>query len=192
MMINAKRISQPEHFRQFLSQLSDNSEIIIYVNNMLMSRCAANVTDFIGTVLQIAENDDAEIKCVGDDEVVLLLTGYDINWWKQSSRRYNKLYRCMFNEETSIKQKKVVSETQYTVGVATLQEGVLSQIKTFVGNKKDVTKFFNEEITTRYLDEFLKMKVVLNLAYKEGDENDVSQWLTLDELQEMGAIKLYE
>lgn len=190
MYIDAKRISQPEHFRQFLTQLDEKSEIMVYVNNLVFCKCTQ--TNFITTILQIAENDDAEIKCVGNDEVVLLLTGYDINWWKQTSRRSNKLYRCMLDEDTETKQKKVVVEEQYTVGAATLQEGVLSQIKTFTGTKKEVTNFFNKEITTRYLDEFLKMKVVLNLAYTVGDENDVSQWLTLDELQEIGAIKLYE
>lgn len=189
MIIDAKRISQPEHFRQFLSQLDEQSEIMLYVDNILYSKCS--ITNFITVVLQIAENDDVEIKCVGNDEIVLLLTGYDINWWKQSARRYNKLYRCMTDELKEQKAKVVTAKT-YKVAAATLQEGRLSQIKTFEGDKKAVTNFFNEEITTRYLDDFLKMRVVLDLAYEEGDENDVSQWLTLDELQEIGAIKLYE
>lgn len=189
MTIDAKRISQPEHFRQFLSQLDEQSEIMLYVDNMFYTKCV--VDNFITVILQVAENDDVEIKCVGDDEVVLLLTGYDINWWKQNARRYGKLYRCMSDESKEQKTKVVTAKT-YKVAAATLQDGRLSQIKTFEGDKKAVTNFFNEEITNRYLDEFLKMRVVLDLAYEEGDENDTTQWFTLDELQEMGAIKLYE
>lgn len=183
MIIDAKRISQPEHFAQFMSLVSDT----VLISRVGREAISCQKDKFLDELLSLMLEDDEVVKCSSNDNE-LIITGYDINWWKQSSRRYNKIFRAVSGEATTT--KKVKSEQKYTVAAATLLEGKLSQIKTFEGTKDEVMTFFNNEITTRFLDEFLQMKVVLNLAYAEGDENDVSQWLTLDELKEMGAITL--
>lgn len=179
MNIDAKNISKPEHFAEFLDNKS--GDILISVGG----RATVTTTkhNFLNELLSLMIEDVEVVKCTCEDNT-LELTGYDINWWKQSARRYNKLYRAI------AENKPVQTERTYKVGVATLKEGQLSQIVTYEGKKEDVIRFMNDEIRTRYVDDFLKMNVVLDLAYREGDENDVTQWYSLTELEEMGAIKL--
>ena len=183
MVIDVKRISQPEHFAHFMSLISGD----VFVSIIGRASDTYSKDAFLNELLSLMVEDDEVVECSSGD-YKFILTGYDINWWKQSSRRYNKIFRAVAGEV--VETKKVKSEKKYTVAAATLLDGKLSQIKTFEGTKDEVMTFFNNEITTRFLDEFLQMKVVLNLAYAEGDENDVSQWLTLDELKEIGAITL--
>lgn len=176
MLIDAKNISQPKHFAQFLSNANDTIMISVAGRSSMTSDKA----HFIETVLSLMIDDNEIVQCSSAD-TIFELTGYDINWWKQTSRRSNKLYKAVVKDEPA---------RTYKVGVATLTEGRLSQIVTHEGDKDNVIQFINEELKTRYIDDFLKMNVVLNLAYREGDENDITQWYSLTELEEMGAIKL--
>ena len=104
--------------------------------------------------------------------------------------------------------KKIKFDNQditYSVGVATLVDNELTNIRHFSGNKQQCIEFINNEMLSRFIDSFLNTKVVINLAFDTDEFNkafadegntelkneykhNLEMWYTLDELEEMGAI----
>ena len=95
----------------------------------------------------------------------------------------------------------------FSIGIATLIGNELSDIHHLKGTKEECIDFLNEDMFRRYVDESLKAKVVINLAFDEDEFNaafsenstkeekeaykkSIELWYSLDELAEMGAIEL--
>lgn len=178
MLIDARNKLKPEDIAKLYLGQSD----IISVSYLNMGNTVFK-KEFINTLLKIEVSDTDEITCNCDD-ITLLITGMDVNWWKQNARRYNKLYKAVEN------LTPVQPEQLFRVGVAVLNEGSLSQIKTFKGTKDEMLVFLNDSIHTMYLDSFLKATIVINFFYEDEDETKLEKWRTLDELEADGVIKL--
>lgn len=181
LRIDAAKQLKPEDIKTFL-QNADN-EIEVVINDKIHS-LVRNKHELLEYLLSLDNlTDDMSVVCKSTN-VYLVLAGLDINWWKQNARRYNKLYKAA-DEVLSAIPKPV-----YTLAIATLVDGQLTQVNVLSGTKENATKALNEDIKNRYIDSFLKAKIVINLAYQQGDENDMDAWLTLDELKDIGAITL--
>lgn len=179
MVIDARNKLKAEDITHFLESASNEIELFIDDKDTAMMTKSSLVKD----LLSISVEDRVEIVCVSESSE-LQITGLDINWWKDNARRYNKLYKAA---EEVLSQ---VPASTYRIGIATLIEGHLTQIKKIEGTKNDILNALNDDIRTRYIDSFLKAQVVVNLAYQDGDEEDIEPWLTLEELRDIGAIKL--
>lgn len=172
-------------------------DLIIKFNNTIESKV---ILDINGNITELTKDTyiyklfNKENDKLDDNSVIILksendeleMTGSDYNWWNANTRRINKMIRAIVSEPV------ILTELTYSVGIATLIEGKLSDIQYFEGNKKDVIESLNQNIVKRYIDNFLKAKIVINLCYDKNDINNTNldYWFTLDELQDMGAISL--
>ena len=186
MFIDARNKLKPEHITQFLEDANDDLITVSYHKDGDITKVGDYISrkDVVSVMLSfenIKDTDELDFSTEGDR---LLITGMDVNWWKGNARRYNKLYKAA--EEVLAKEPAKT----YCLGIATLIEGQLTQVKKIEGTKDAVLKTLNEDIRTRYIDSFLRAQIVINLAYEDGDEADIEPWLTLDELRDIGAIKM--
>ena len=198
---------------EFGTSCSFDEEISLKLNSIEIIRETKN--DFINKLFN-----DEKLLNVNNDDIIdvysskihLIFNGYNFLWWNKTKKRKEKFENAFFNEGPSVvekptkKTKVEYPSTEYSVGVATLIDGVLSNIHWFEGSKKECIEFINKDIFDRYIDEGLKAKVVVNLTFDKDEfertfsENDeegklsyktsLLYWYTLDELQDMGAITL--
>lgn len=86
----------------------------------------------------------------------------------------------------------------YVIGIANLIDDQLNSITYYKGFKKEIIELINKDILKRYVDSFLKAKILVNLAFDEEEYlksnsnylKDLSDWYSLEELEEIGALKL--
>lgn len=156
---------------------------------------------------EIKEDDIFKLKT---ENAELLFNGHNYLWWKKTEKRLDKFEANLMSKpiekkERKAKEKIAEPENQYSVGVATLIDGELSDIHYFEGPKSECIAFINQDMLDRYIDETLKAKVVINLAFDEDEFNKIfsdtsskeekdaykknlEMWYTIQELEEMGAI----
>lgn len=197
---------------KFASLVNDDEEILFFRNDEEIlktkkSQLTADCFKLINWSDEIKEDDVFNLKT---ENVELLFDGYNYLWWRKTEKRLNKLEADLMSKpvekkERKIKEKIVESEKQYSVGVATLVDGELTNIHCFEGPKSECINFMNDDIFERYVDESLKAKVVVNLAFdidafnqafsdvanvelKNEYKKNLEMWYTLQELEDMGAI----
>lgn len=89
-------------------------------------------------------------------------------------------------------KKNIIKDTEknYCVACGILNDGIISDIKFFKGNKKDTIDFINSQLEFKTVRYFLKAKIVFKFNYMENDEKNIINWLTIDELSERKMVKL--
>lgn len=201
-----------ERLQRFVNNV-DNEDIEIYKDynsKKLSCKKESLIKDFFQSFTSVQEND---ILTLQTSSVALNFFGKDFLWWTKTSKRLEKLESILTNtqaekKETKPREKKIKfdnQDTTYFVGVATLVDNELTNIRHFSGNKQQCIEFINNEMISRFIDSFLNTKVVINLAFDTDEFNkafadegntelkneykhNLEMWYTLDELEEMGAI----
>lgn len=211
IVINAlddKGLTQ-ERLQEFVSNVNDEDiEIYKDYNNKLLSCKKENlVKDFFTAIVDVQEND---ILTFQTSSITLHFFGKDFLWWTKTNKRLEKLESIFLSkpvEKKERKKKEVISieENQYSVGIATVIDNELTNIHHFFGTKAECIDFINNDMFERYVDETLKAKVVINLAFDEDEfdkifsdtsskeekdayKKNLEMWYTIQELEEMGAI----
>lgn len=197
---------------KFGSLVSDDEDVSFFRNDEEMLKTKKNqiMTDCFKLMNWSDEIKDDDIFNLKTENVELLFNGYNYLWWKKTEKRLDKLEANLMSKpvekkERKAKEKVIEVEKQYSVGVATLIDGELTNIHYFEGPKSECIDFMNEDIFGRYVDESLKAKVVVNLAFdvdafnqafsdvanvelKNEYKKNLEMWYTLQELEDMGAI----
>ena len=186
-----------------VSFIRNDKEIIKVKKNQVTAVCfqLMNWSD------EIKEDDIFKLKT---ENAELLFNGHNYFWWRKTEKRLDKFEANLMSKpiekkERKAKEKIAEPEKQYSVGVATLIDGELSDIHYFEGPKSECINFINNDMLERYIDETLKAKVVINLAFDEDEfdkifsdvsskeekdayKKNLEMWYTIQELEEMGAI----
>lgn len=197
---------------KFGSLVSDDEDVSFFRNNeeILKTKKSQITTDCFKLMNWSDEIKDDDIFNLKTENVELLFNGYNYLWWRKTEKRLDKLEANLMSKpaekkERKAKEKVIEVEKQYSVGVATLVDGELTNIHCFEGPKSECINFMNEDIFGRYVDESLKAKVVVNLAFdvdafnqafsdvanselKNEYKKNLEMWYTLQELEDMGAI----
>lgn len=198
-----------ERLQEFISNVNDE-DIEIYKDcdsKKLSCKKESLIKDFFQSYSSVQEND---ILTLQTSSVALHFLGKDFLWWTKTSKRLEKLESTLLSkpaEKKERKKKETVSivEKQYSVGIATAVDNELTNIHHFFGTKSECIDFINNDMLERYIDETLKAKVVINLAFDEDEfdkifsdasskeekdayKKNLEMWYTIQELEEMGAI----
>lgn len=211
IVINAlddKGLTQ-ERLQEFVSNVNDEDiEIYKDYNNKLLDSKKENlVKDFFQSFTSVQEND---ILTLQTSSVALNFFGKDFLWWIKTNKRLEKLESILLSKqiekkERKAKEKTIEYEKQYSIGIATVVDNELTNIHHFSGMKSECIDFINNDMFERYIDETLKAKVVINLAFDEDEfdkifsdtsskeekdayKKNLEMWYTIQELEEMGAI----
>ena len=198
-----------ERLQEFVSNVNDEDiEIYKDYNNKLLDSKKENlVKDFFQSFTSVQEND---ILTLQTSSVALNFFGKDFLWWTKTKKRLEKLESILLSKqiekkERKAKEKTIEYEKQYSVGIATIVDNELTNIHHFSGMKSECIDFINNDMLERYIDETLKAKVVINLAFDEDEfdkifsdtsskeekdayKKNLEMWYTIQELEEMGAI----
>lgn len=211
IVINAlddKGLTQ-ERLQEFVSNVNDEDIEIYEDYNIKLLNCKKEnlVKDFFTAIANVQEKDILTFKT---SSITLHFFGKDFLWWTKTNKRLEKLESIFLSkpiEKKEQKKKEAISieEKRYSIGIATVVDNALTNIHHFSGTKAECIDFINNDMFERYVDETLKAKVVINLAFDEDEFNkifsDVSSkeekdaykknlemWYTIQELEEMGAI----
>lgn len=198
-----------ERLQEFVSNVNDEDiEIYKDYNNKLLDSKKENlVKDFFQSFTSVQEND---ILTLQTSSVVLNFFGKDFLWWTKTNKRLEKLESILLSKQIEKKERKakekiIEYEKQYSIGIATVVDNELTNIHYFSGMKSECIDFINNDMFERYIDETLKAKVVINLAFDEDEfdkifsdtsskeekdayKKNLEMWYTIQELEEMGAI----
>ena len=198
-----------ERFQWFVNNV-DNEDIEIYKNynnKELSCKKESLIKDFFQSFTSVQEND---ILTFQTSSVALNFFGKDFLWWTKTNKRLEKLESIFLSkpiEKKERRKKEVISieDKRYSVGIATVVDNELTNIHHFSGTKTECIDFINNDMFERYIDETLKAKVVINLAFDEDEfdkifsdtsskeekdayKKNLEMWYTIQELEEMGAI----
>lgn len=198
-----------ERFQEFVNNVN-NEDIEIYKdynNKKLSCKKESLIKDFFQSFTSVQEND---ILTLQTSSVALNFFGKDFLWWTKTNKRLEKLESILLSKqiekkERKAKEKTIEHEKQYSVGIATIVDNELTNIHHFSGMKSECIDFINNDMFERYIDETLKAKVVINLAFDEDEfdkifsdtsskeekdayKKNLEMWYTIQELEEMGAI----
>lgn len=198
-----------ERFQEFVNNVNDEDIDIYkdYNNKKLSCKKESLIKDFFQSYTSVQEND---ILTLQTSSVVLHFFGKDFLWWTKTNKRLEKLESILLSKPIEKKERKKkeaisVEEKQYSVGIATIVDNELTNIHHFSGTKSECIDFINNDMFERYIDETLKAKVVINLAFDEDEfdkvfsdasskeekdayKKNLEMWYTIQELEEMGAI----
>lgn len=194
MEFDGRKKLSPEIVKSFYDTILADDEDIVCVkeDGTIIFKCNRNelLDNMFSKNLFSLFDENAEF-IVKTSTNSLVLLAIDLTWWS-STRRRNKMSKEVLENNTVIlASKKVEKEEQsYSMACATLQEGNITNISVFVGTKKDIIRFMNEQIQKRMVDSFLKSEPVFNLAYDESAPLLVEDWMTVDELAEAGIVTL--
>ena len=211
IVINAlddKGLTQ-ERLQEFVNNVNDEDIEIYkdYNNKQLNCKKENLVKDFFTVIVDVQEVD---IFIFQTSSVMLKFFGKDFLWWTKTNKRLEKLESIFLSkpiEKKERKKKEVISieDKRYSVGIATVVDNALTNIHHFSGTKAECIDFINNDMFERYVDETLKAKVVINLAFDEDEfdkifsdtsskeekdayKKNLEMWYTIQELEEMGAI----
>lgn len=198
-----------ERFQEFVNNVNDEDIDVYkdYNNKKLSCKKESLIKDFFQSYTSIQEND---ILTLQTSSVALHFFGKDFLWWIKTNKRLEKLESILLSKPIEKKERKKketisVDDKRYSVGIATIVDNELTNIHHFSGTKSECINFINNDMFERYIDETLKAKVVINLAFDEDEFNKVfsdisskeekdaykknlEMWYTIQELEEMGAI----
>lgn len=198
---------------KFGSLVNDDEDVLFFRNDVEIAKVKKNqITTICAFMIWPDEIKDDDTFKLKTENVELLFNGYNYLWWRKTEKRLKKFEANLMSKPIEKKERKtkiikevVESEKQYSVGVATLVDGELSDIHHFQGSKSECIDFINQDMLERYIDESLKAKVVVNLAFdvdafneafsdvanselKNEYKKNLEMWYTLQELEDMGAI----
>lgn len=198
-----------ERFQEFVNNVNDEDIEIYkdYNNKKLSCKKESLIKDFFQSYTSVQEND---ILTLQTSSVALHFFGKDFLWWTKTTKRTEKLESILLSKPIEKKERKKketisVDDKRYSVGIATVVDNELTNIHHFFGTKSECINFINNDIFERYIDETLKAKVVINLAFdddefdkifsdtsskeeKDAYKKNLEMWYTIQELEEMGAI----
>lgn len=173
----------PEIMKQYVDDFasSHDCDITICMNDELFAE-VRNVKNPVNTFFEMNLNDynDDCIISFKSKSTTLLFAVIDWKWWNVTRRKNKMMKFCA--------EPTITTVITYTIGCATIVDRRLTHIKTFTGTKADIVEFMNSEIYTRMIETFLEGTVVFNLAYTKESEQDIGEWLTVNELVEIGAV----
>lgn len=180
---------------QFLSSSDEVNKFAVLINDSLECSYAKSSTIECFEYLTALSNSDDDKLTFVNEKIKLHITFWDIRWWTKTSKRLDKIRAIINTSEVvqkSIKQtkKEVKTIDTYTLACATLLEGKLTNVVVFTGTKSEAIDFMNTQIKQRVIDTFLQSKPVFNLAYEEHSEENIADWLSIDELIEIGAVTI--
>lgn len=183
--------------------IRNDEEIIEVKKSQIISVCFK----LMSWTNEIKEDDLFKLKT---SKVELLFNGYNYLWWRKTDKRLEKFEANLMSKpiekkERKTKEKIVEPEKKYSIGIATIVDNELTNIHHFFGTKAECINFINNDMFERYIDETLKAKVVINLAFDEDEfdkifsdtsskeekdtyKKNLEMWYTIQELEEMGAI----
>lgn len=198
--------------KEFISSLKQDDELHLLLDSIefdvckkeeLIERCFKHHFSH-----EILDDDIFDVVSAEED---LRFDGKNFKWWIKTDKRLEKLNDLLSNaQKREMKENKTVIadiKKTFSIGIATLIGNELSDIHHLKGTKEECIDFLNEDMFRRYVDESLKAKVVINLAFDEDEFNaafsenstkeekeaykkSIELWYSLDELAEMGAIEL--
>lgn len=194
MEFDGRKKLNPEIVKSFYDTILSDDEDIVCVkeDGTIIFKCNRNeLLDNMFSKNLFSSFDENTEFVVKTSTSSLMLLAIDFTWWS-TTRRRNKMSKAILENNTVIlASKKVEKEEQfYSMACATLQEGNITNISVFVGTKKDIIRFMNEQIQKRMIDSFLKSEPVFNLAYDESAPLLAEDWMTIDELAEAGIVTL--
>lgn len=194
MEFDGRKKLSPEIVKSFYDTILGDDEDIICVkeDGTIIFKCNRNeLLDNMFSKNLFSSFDENTEFVVKTSINSLMLLAIDFTWWSTTRRRNKMSKEVLENNTVILASKKVEKEEQsYSMACATLQEGNITNISVFVGTKKDIIRFMNEQIQKRMVDSFLKSEPVFNLAYDESAPLLVEDWMTIDELAEAGIVTL--
>ena len=194
MEFDGRKKLNPEIVKSFYDTiLGDNEDIVcVKEDGTIIFKCNRNeLLDNMFSKNLFSSFDENTEFVVKTSTNSLMLLAIDFTWWSTTRRRNKMSKEVLENNTVILASKKVEKEEQsYSMACATLQEGNITNISVFVGTKKDIIRFMNEQIQKRMVDSFLKSEPVFNLAYDESAPLLVEDWMTVDELAEAGIVTL--
>lgn len=190
MIIDACNKLNENYVKQFKNSLQSN--------NIIVKKCSIEkeieltetfIDDFFSGD-NIDETSTIEFK---QADSILIFNGLDFNYWKKTKLRRKKLSDALgftINEQ-SVKQTTTNNKSNiYSCAIAIEDNNEIKNIESFVGSKKDCIKFINEKYSDKKVRTInTSLKVVINLVFDEND-TDLSNWLTFEDLVEIGAITI--
>lgn len=194
MEFDGRKKLSPEIVKSFYDTILADDEDIVCVkeDGTIIFKCNRNeLLDNMFSKNLFSSFDENTEFVVKTSTNSLMLLAIDFTWWSTTRRRNKMSKEVLENNTVILASKKVEKEEQsYNMACATLQEGNITNISVFVGTKKDIIRFMNEQIQKRMVDSFLKSEPVFNLAYDESAPLLVEDWMTVDELAEAGIVTL--
>lgn len=210
MIVDATSSLTSEIISQFGQALNDDDAIQFKKGDYAIKETTkANlVNDILVNGLDASQVKDDDVFSLVSDKMTVLFNGYNYLWWKKTSKRIEKFKSKLMATLTEPKKKEkvIVDEPTYCVGVAFNIDCFLSDIKWMKGTKSEIIDFINNDIFDKCKKTSIDTKIVINLAFdsekfckvmSEGTEEeknaykrDVSMWYTLSELASIGALTL--
>ena len=199
--------------KQFSNLVNDNEEIELVIDDKVIFK--TNKSSLISDIF-LNENcknliNNGSLMSFRTNNVELTFIKETFNWWTKTNDRI-ELFRTFIDTNYETKKEKTTNkasnkeyEKQYSIGIATIIDNELTNIHHFKGSKEDCINFINDDMFQRYIDETLKAKIVINLAFDEDEFNTIfnensskeakdnykknlEMWYTIQELEDIGAI----
>lgn len=182
-MIDAKNCLNENSIKLFVDTLKDNDMVLVLVGSKEVCTCTKN--ELCKTFTENEDLKNAVAACTVKTDItfageaeILVTTTEDYNWWNESTRRINKLFKCFEVVQEVIENRIVACAVRLSDGT---HEDIVT-CKTSV--KSAVTAFFNAEFRRKLIKSYMKANVVFCMNYDETSEGN--QWYTFDELIDRG------
>ena len=210
MIVDATSNLTSEIISQFGQALNDDDAIQFKRGDFIITETTkANlVNDILIRGLDKSQVKDDDNFSLVSNKMTVLFNGYNYLWWKKTSKRIEKFKSKLMATpaEPKKKEKIVIEEPIYCVGVAFNIDCFLSDIKWMKGTKSEVIDFINNDIFDKYKKTSIDANVVINLAFdsekfckvmsegteeeKDNYKRDLSMWYSISELADIGALTL--
>lgn len=210
MIVDATSDLTSEIISQFGQALNDDDAIqFIRGHFVIKETTKANlVNDILVNGLDKSQVKDDDNFSLVSNKMTILFNGYNYLWWKKTAKRIEKFKSKLMATpvEPKKKEKIVIEEPIYCVGVAFNIDCFLSDIKWMKGTKSEVIDFINNDIFDKYKKTSIDANVVINLAFdsekfckvmsegteeeKDNYKRDLSMWYSISELADIGALTL--
>lgn len=210
MIVDATSDLTSEIISQFGQALNDDDAIQFKRGDFIITETTkANlVNDILIRGLDKSQVKDDDNFSLVSNKMTILFNGYNYLWWKKTAKRIEKFKSKLMATpvEPKKKEKIVIEEPIYCVGVAFNIDCFLSDIKWMKGTKSEVIDFINNDIFDKYKKTSIDANVVINLAFdsekfckvmsegteeeKDNYKRDLSMWYSISELADIGALTL--
>ena len=210
MIVDATSDLTSEIISQFGQALNDDDAIQFKKGDFVVKETtkATLVNDILVNGLDSSQVKDDDSFSLVSDKMTVLFNGYNYLWWKKTAKRIEKFKSKLMATpiESKKKEKVVIDEPLYSVGVAFNIDCFLSDIKWMKGTKSEVIDFINNDIFDKYKKTSVDANVVINLAFdsekfckvmsegteeeKDNYKRDLSMWYSISELADIGALTL--
>ena len=210
MIVDATSNLTSEIISQFGQALNDDDAIQFKRGDFIITETTkANlVNDVLIRGLDKSQVKDDDNFSLVSNKMTVLFNGYNYLWWKKTAKRIEKFKSNLMSTpvEPKKKEKIVIEEPIYCVGVAFNIDCFLSDIKWMKGTKSEVIDFINNDIFDKYKKTSIDANVVINLAFdsekfckvmsegteeeKDNYKRDLSMWYSISELADIGALTL--